>query len=172
MVSSPSQDRFPSRSPERDNRSASPRAAVPEALPEVPALLMPPPTTWTSNIRHSLALGLYHLTAPDQSLPHILRLALFLAKMLTLSRPCWPYTVNPWLGGALVLLAVLDLGAKDDGRRRRGWRGQTTGTYLAAPGVGASVLLALGHLGALWVAGQRGVLCAEREDPWHTDGDV
>ncbi|KAH6663258.1 calcium-dependent protein kinase [Plectosphaerella plurivora] len=179
VVSSPTRDRFSSHSPERntpDQRSVSPRRPLADAAPP---LLMAPPRTWTADLLWRFTLAWYYLArlfAEGAPLPHLFRIAGFLAKVLTLSRPCWPYMINPWVGGLLVALAALDLGAGDTHRRRPShvvvarWQDQGQQSALAAPDARASVLLAAAHFAVLWAA-ERGVvpLCAPSLDPWRPD---
>lgn len=104
MSPSPSQDsHYRAISPSR--RHASPtRHSANGAI--VPALLMPPPTTWLGSFR----LGWYRLThrisAPT---PPSFRFALFLLKMTFLVRACWPNNFNIAAGSGLVLAAAVDL---------------------------------------------------------------
>lgn len=143
--------REPLPSPERTLRPAS-------------NLLMAPPTTWTGHIRHKLWLGYYHLAqlvglgdeSVSVSVPFLLRLGIFLGKMLTLLRPCWPYVVNPWLGAVLVLIAGLDLGPVPSMAQPRSSWERSTGLRP----VRISGFLVLVHFVILWAAGRWGPLCA------------
>lgn len=104
MSPSPTEDRhYRDLSPSR--RHASPnRRPVDGAI--IPALLMPPPTTWLGAFR----LGWYHFThranAPTSP---AFRFALFILKMTFLARACWPNNFNVVAGGGLVLAAAVDL---------------------------------------------------------------
>lgn len=102
MSPSPSQDgQFRDLSPTR--RQASPtrhHGAI------IPALLMPPPTTWIGTFR----LAWYRLTqSVNAPTSPSFRFALFLLKMTFLARACWPNNFNMVAGGGLVLAAAVDL---------------------------------------------------------------
>jgi len=75
---------------------------------------MPPPTTFLGDVRHRGSVAQHHarlfLAQHAEPAESLLRLGLFLAKMVTLSRPCWPYMVNWRVGAALVAVAGMDLG--------------------------------------------------------------
>lgn len=104
MSPSPSQDgHFRDLSPTR--RQASPtRHAANGAI--IPALLMPPPTTWIGTLR--LAWYRFTQTASAPTSPSF-RFALFILKMTFLARACWPSNFNMVAGGGLVLAAAADL---------------------------------------------------------------
>jgi len=77
-------------------------------------LLMPPPTTFLGDVRHRGSVAQHHarlfLARHAESTESLFRLCLFLVKMATLSRPCWPYMVNWGVGATLVAVAGMDLG--------------------------------------------------------------
>lgn len=180
-VSSPSRDRFSS--PERpaldeqQQRSVSPHRPFADAAPP---LLMAPPRTWSADLLWRASLAWFFLarlaTDGGDPLPHLVRLAGFIAKVLTLSRPCWPYTISPWVGGMLVALAAFDLGVGDTPRRRNShvvvarWQDRGQQSALSAPHARASLLLASAHFAILWAAGRWVPLCAPALEPWRHDG--
>ena len=75
---------------------------------------MPPPTTFLGEVRHRGSVAQHNtrlfLAQHAESTESLFRLGLFLVKMVTLSRPCWPYMVNWGIGATLVAVAGMDLG--------------------------------------------------------------
>ncbi|CAK7235550.1 putative serine/threonine-protein kinase iks1 [Sporothrix eucalyptigena] len=111
-------------------------------------LLMPPPTTHWGGVRHDTAIFLYRHA---DSITFIVRTAVFLTKMATLTKPCWPYTVRIGVGAFLLLLAALDLGIPQAPQTMRwDWR--------------ASLLLLVVHFAVLGLAARSDVLCTSTGD--------
>lgn len=178
MVSSVSRDRYHTPSPERGSpgRDRSPGRGRPLSNAP-PPLLMAPPTTWTGDVRQRVQLGWYQIgqliefNGVSISLPFLVRLGIFLGKVVSLTRPCWPYMVDPWLGSVLLLLGGLDLGSTVTPPpsnsslylipRRATWddAGQN-GPGFGLRDVRLSVLLVILHFVILWVANRSGPLCA------------
>lgn len=156
-------------------------------------LLMAPPTTFLGEAQHTILLvhhrALSILQQNHESVTFLLRLLLFLAKMASLIRPCWPYTVEPGIGAFLIIAAGLDLGGPgSQAVRMRAWdngvnhnhhdRQPSTGLAIAfaAPPVDngrwrwwgwrASLGLVALHFAVLWTASRRGVLCAVPREEW------
>ena len=75
---------------------------------------MPPPSTFLGDVRHHTSLARHragHFARRNaEQLTFLVKLAIFLAKMATLSRACWPYSVDLGVSAGLVALAALDLG--------------------------------------------------------------
>ncbi|RYO88788.1 hypothetical protein DL766_002981 [Monosporascus sp. MC13-8B] len=115
-------------------------------------LLAPPSTTHTYLGPPHRVMELAYRNADTLSLTF--RLALFVAKMVALFRPCWPYVPSLEAVVPLVGLAALDLGvpaARRGGQLvRRGWRASLTALVL--------------HFLALAAVGRWGVLCARPRD--------
>ena len=130
--------------------ATTPLVASAVNAPVVPTyLLMPPPTTRWGEVRHRTIVFMYRHA---ESLAFVLRTALFLAKMASLSRPCWPYTVRVGVGSFLLLLAALDLGMP-----------QTMGYW----DWWASLVLLVVHFAVLGLAARSEVLCTMTGDePW------
>ncbi|KAL8332487.1 hypothetical protein RB593_002658 [Gaeumannomyces tritici] len=98
---------------ERRSPSPSGRGRTSPAPPGPIPLLMPPPTTPLEHARHQVVVAHHNLSlflarnaAPVVSSA---RLALFVIKIASLTRPCWPYVVNPGVGASLVVVAGMDL---------------------------------------------------------------
>ncbi|CAK7236924.1 putative serine/threonine-protein kinase iks1 [Sporothrix bragantina] len=135
-----------------DLTTAEPLLARATDGPVVPTyLLMAPPTTRWGEARHRAAIFLYRHA---ESLAFVVRTALFLTKMASLTRPCWPYTVRVGVGASLVLLAALDLGMPRT-MSHWGWWG--------------SLVLLVVHFAVLGLAARSEVLCTlTGEEPWGT----
>ncbi|EOD43747.1 hypothetical protein GTA08_BOTSDO11926 [Neofusicoccum parvum] len=73
--------------------------------PDTPRLMLPPPSNFASNF----ALHVHNFFAIPV-VASVLKLAMFLIKVLTLSRPCAPFATNPWVSYPLLCLAALDFG--------------------------------------------------------------
>ncbi len=106
-----------SRSPERSlgGGTASRRNSSPPPSPVATTpLLMPPPTTRLGDLRQHAALARYRAEQWRRqnagTLAFLVRLFIFLAKLLSLSWACWPYSFTSSTGASLVAIASLDLG--------------------------------------------------------------
>ncbi|KAI1145595.1 kinase-like protein [Nemania diffusa] len=170
MVLSRSQERHPS--PGRPNFSRSP-SPQPSPTAHTP-LLLPAPVGPLGTFSHQVVLCQHRISrfsrAHFGSISLIFKLSLFLVKVASLTRICWPYMVSMSIGMPLVGAAGLDLAVGShvnniivDGGRPRytvrassawysGWRGSL-------------ILLAL-HFSALWAASRWGNLCADARDGW------
>ncbi|KAK1245869.1 hypothetical protein MKX07_004938 [Trichoderma sp. CBMAI-0711] len=160
---------------------------------EGPLLLAPPPQQF-STIPHGAGLLLMRFCAitgvtPD-TVKYLGRLGLFLVKLATLVRPCWPYMTTLEVGGPLVLLAVLDLGLPTTshhhsssaaaaatnvrtagnvalGPRRRPSHGELATSLFRQTGVGTRLLFLALHLAVVWQAARWEALCvAVPRDEW------
>lgn len=115
-----SEDVSPSHSPNR--QLALEASHRPPNLPQTPTslkptistpLLMPPPSTPASQFRHQLSL--YHHYASSwialnrQSLHLGLRLAIFAAKVLTITKPCGPVATREVVWWPLMGIAAVEL---------------------------------------------------------------
>lgn len=109
----------------------------------VPALLMPPSTTWLGSFR----LGWYRFThrfgAPT---PPYFRFTLFILKMTLLAQTCWPNSFNMAAGGGLIMAAAVDLS----------W---TLEMWITG-------LLLLLHLGFIFTLHSRAQLCQAGPELW------
>ncbi|KAH7140092.1 kinase-like domain-containing protein [Dactylonectria estremocensis] len=135
-----------------------------------PLLMAPPPGTLSSIMRSRLgSFVLRVITISGPYLPllsYIVRLSLFLVKMASLTRSCWPFIVSSQVGIPLVAVAALDLGIPQlrspllvtrPGRRSL----ILSGAY--AWGLGTSLLLLALHFVVLWMAAESKALCATRD---------
>ncbi|KAL7944890.1 serine/threonine protein kinase [Trichoderma barbatum] len=98
------------------------------------------------------------------------RLSLFLIKLATLVRPCWPYMASLEVGAPLVLLAVLDLGlptTTNVALTRRPSHGELATSLFRQTGLGTRLLFLVLHLAVVWLAGRWEALCvAVPRDEW------
>jgi hypothetical protein len=122
-------------------------------------LLMPPPPTRLGALTQSIEVARHHLQLVGHrhgdSIQLVLRLLLFLVKLLSLAKPCWPYMVNLEVGVPLMTIAAIDLGIpaqKDPYSRESGlaWNW----------GLRTSVTLLIVHFLGLWLATRWTSLCA------------
>ncbi|KAL2061171.1 hypothetical protein VTL71DRAFT_7444 [Oculimacula yallundae] len=95
------------------SRSPSPhRNESPSLLPKTP-LLMPPPSTPMSRLRHKVSIYRHYADTwahRNQYLLHILlKLAIFLAKAASVMKPCAPLLTRDVVMWPLVLLAAIEL---------------------------------------------------------------
>lgn len=175
ITASRSQDGYRRQSPERADASSHRRESPTPTTP----LLMAPPTTFLGEMWHRGVVVQHHtmlfLGRNAESSAFFLRLCMFLVKVVTLARPCWPFTANWGLGASLVAVAGLDLGIP-------GSRGLTlprqpnhgvaiAGHELAAPfrwmwdwRISATLLVL--HFLVLWLASRWDILCAANPDSW------
>ncbi|KAI1202713.1 kinase-like domain-containing protein [Nemania serpens] len=172
MVLSRSQER--PASPDRSSFASSP-GPQPSPTAHTP-LLMPAPAGPMGTFSHQAILFRHRIAtfsrAHAASISLILKFALFLIKITSLTRVCWPYTVSLGIGISLVTAAGLDLAVASeaqassttmDGGRPRyitrisaawrwGWKGSL-------------ILLAL-HFFALWATSRWGNLCVVPREGW------
>lgn len=143
------------------------------AHPDGPLLLAPPPQG-ISTIPHGAGLLLLRCCAavgvtPD-TVRYFGRLSLFLIKLATLIRPCWPYMASLEVGGPLVLLAVLDLGlptSTNAAPTRRPSHGELVTSLFRQTGLGTRLLFLALHLAVIWMASRWEALCvAVPRDEW------
>ncbi|EHK19353.1 putative serine/threonine protein kinase [Trichoderma virens Gv29-8] len=138
-----------------------------------PLLLTPPPQEASSMPRGAGLLLLRFCAAigvtPD-TVRYFGRLALFLIKLSTLVRPCWPYMASLEVGVPLVLLAVLDLGlptSTSAAPARRLSHGELVTSLFRQTGLGTRLLFLVLHLAVVWLAGRWEALCvAVPRDEW------
>ncbi|OTB02948.1 hypothetical protein M426DRAFT_12984 [Hypoxylon sp. CI-4A] len=158
-----------SRSQEGFTRSSPDRARATAHTP----LLMPPPSGAFGTLSPQAQQYLIYISRNHgDSIMFTFRLLLFLVKILSIAKQCWPFTVTLGVGVPLLGLAGVDLGLPSNresfvssreittrrigsstySRWRWGWRGSL-------------ILLAL-HFIALWAFSRRGVLCVVVNDSW------
>ncbi|KAK2608533.1 putative serine/threonine-protein kinase iks1 [Conoideocrella luteorostrata] len=141
-----------------------------------PRLLMAPPRTLRRELWHRVTVICHWLIwgfgIDEGVVDFIIRSMIFLFKLTTLARPCWPYVLNLEVGFPLVIIAALELGWPGsvfnlgatqsqimlDTSHGRKWRGL---------GIGTRALLLGFHIGALWIARRWEVLCTrESHSEW------
>ncbi|KAF4469822.1 iks kinase [Fusarium albosuccineum] len=135
-----------------------------------PPLLLAPPSTTSNALRDRLAIFLMRIiTISGPNFPllsYMTRLGLFAIKITSLTRPCWPFMVQPNFAIPLVAVAALDLGLP----RLTSYPPAVTqgyGDYFSsgprAWGLGTSLILLCLHFTVLWVASGWETLCAASE---------
>lgn len=91
------------------SHSASPaEVEEDEEHPATPRLMLPPSSS-SSSLLGALVFRLHGFVAVP-AVASALKLAIFLIKVLSLSRPCAPFASNPWVAYPLLCLAALDFG--------------------------------------------------------------
>ncbi|KAI0150114.1 kinase-like protein [Hypoxylon sp. NC0597] len=170
MTLSRNHEEFGHSSPERARATGI--AHPPPSSPTLHApLLLAAPNESFGTLKQRAGHNLIYLAREHvDSMMFTFRLLLFLVKILSLARQCWPFTVTLGVGLPLIGIAGIDLGIHRDvlisgheGGPRRfspstfshwrwGWRG-------------SFVLLAL-HFLALWAFSRWGVLCVAFQDNW------
>ncbi|KAI0441937.1 kinase-like domain-containing protein [Xylaria telfairii] len=167
MVLSRSQERPPS--PDQ----STPPSPLPSPTAHTP-LLMPAPVGPLGTFSYQVALCQHHITrfaaAHSAWISLFCKLSLFLVKIISLTKICWPFMVSLGIGIPLVGAAGLDLAvpsevsnALTDGGRSRyasrpsaawhwGWRG--------------SIMLLALHFSALWATSRWGNLCVAAREGW------
>jgi hypothetical protein len=174
MTVSRSQDGFSRSSHDRSHDDA--RASGGKTSPPITApLLMPPPTTLSEDIRHRILVSWLQaktvVAANGDLIVAFTRLVLFLAKVVILARPCWPYVAKLTIGAPLVGLAGIDL-ALPAGRavtsRGRGGPGRHEAAAASrwVWDIRTSLSLFFLHVLAVWLASMSGGLCAKHVDQW------
>ncbi|KAH6609036.1 iks kinase [Trichoderma cornu-damae] len=178
MVKSRSQNGPHSHRHDRAHQAADQQNPPPptndHAHPDGPLLLAPPPQGASTIprgaglliLRFCAAMG----AAPD-AVRYLGRLSLFLFKLATLIRPCWPYMASLQVGVPLVLLAVLDLGlptaSTNTTLARRPSHGELVTSLSRQTGLGTRLLFLALHLAAVRMASRWNALCvAVPHDEW------
>lgn len=91
------------------NGVAWPQPSLP---PPPPPLLLAPPGKAPGSVKYSITqhrlIYLYDRNA--ESIVFFSRLLMFLIKMASMVRLCWPFMVNPRVGAPIIILAAMDLG--------------------------------------------------------------
>ncbi|KAF2802350.1 kinase-like protein [Mytilinidion resinicola] len=138
----------PNTTPPESSVMLRPRKSIPDVValprprslsrPTSPRLMLPPPPprTLSDRLHHALS---------HPSLLSLLKIMLFVSKLVSLSSPCFPLAPNPKVAWPLLCLALLDFGI---------------GIDEAGAGYWSSVVLAAVHIGAvLGVVKWGGGLC-------------
>ncbi|GJN74678.1 calcium-dependent protein kinase [Purpureocillium lilacinum] len=156
--------------PDHDSHSM-----VDSSGPLSPPLLLAPPRTRAEEVRYQTVvmfermLGIVGIR--PEFVSYIGRLGLFLLKMVTLGRPCWPYVASLEVSIPLVVVAALDLGlptiTSAGGARRDSQTGDLVSTHIPSAGLGTSMILLAFHFAVLWLAQKWNALCvAVPGDDW------
>ncbi|KAI4867695.1 kinase-like protein [Hypoxylon rubiginosum] len=173
MTLSRSHDGFRS-SPERSRTPVAPHSQPPPTI-HTP-LLMAPPTGRLGRIRQRATLAqhrlIYFARTHTDSIMFAFRLLLFLVKMLSLARSCFPFMVGLGVGVPLIGIAGIDLGVPlhrntfifnhEGSSRSRVSSGFSRWKW---DWRGSLVSLAF-HFLALWAFSRWNVLCVTFKDNW------
>ncbi|KAH6647307.1 kinase-like domain-containing protein [Truncatella angustata] len=112
MLSNSQDDFFQSPPAEPDDKNSHQPLAS-------PPLLMPPPSTFGGDIWHKGVVALHSTRrfylSNLQGVVFLLRLGIFLLKMASVARMCWPLTARLEISAPLVAVAAMDLGMPHDG---------------------------------------------------------
>ncbi|KAH7324374.1 kinase-like domain-containing protein [Stachybotrys elegans] len=132
--------------------------------PFSPPLLMAPPRTGIAALRHRIMVSVLDITRAlglEQSqLGYLARFSLFLIKLATLGRSCWPYMSHLNVSIPLMMVASLDLGLPATRTTTvLPHQGQLNRGFSRFWGFGTSLLLLALHVGILWLANHWGTLC-------------
>ncbi|KAI1492747.1 kinase-like domain-containing protein [Biscogniauxia mediterranea] len=170
------QDELVRSSPTRARALGTTNHSQPSPGIHTPLLIAPPPDGPLGTLRQQAVLSQhqlsYFLGSHGDSILFIVKFVLFLVKMASLAKVCWPFMVNLGVGVPLICIAGIDLaipsyrGMVFEGRegpshalipaesfrRRWGWR--------------ITFSLLIFHCLALWVVSQWGALCAATHDDW------
>ncbi|KAI1078965.1 kinase-like protein [Whalleya microplaca] len=174
MMLSRSQEGFTRASPDRDHHATA-IAHSPSPITNTP-LLMAPPTGPFGTLRQQAMLtwhrSIYFSRTHVDSIRFVFRFILFLTKMISLARPCWPFMVNLGVGVPLISIAAIDLGAPfhhspivvshEGASRRHGSMGSFRWTWDWK----VSAVLSVFHFLVLWSVTRWGILCAAYRDVW------
>jgi hypothetical protein len=172
MAVSRSQDGFSRPNHDLANSDGRLSDSTPEVAPSSPPLLMPPPTTILADVRHRMQLSWLRMRtlieSNTESLVAIIRLGIFVIKIVTMTRPCWPYMININVGIPLMVLAGMDLGILNTGGMVVSRSPSGTGRHEFTPAsrlawdLWTSVALLALHMLALWITSKWGwtVFCA------------
>ncbi|KAI8629620.1 kinase-like protein [Xylariaceae sp. FL1651] len=170
MVLSRSHDRLPSPDHVTTSRSISPQPSPTAYTP----LLLPPPSGPLGTLRQRIMICHHHIArfchTHTASLSFLFKLSLFLIKIASLTRVCWPFMVSLGIGIPLVGAAGLDLAVTSEtnnpmlygGHRRHASRASSAWHW----GWKASTTLLALHFAALWATSRWGNLCVAARDGW------
>ncbi|KAI1809828.1 kinase-like protein [Poronia punctata] len=166
MVLTRSQERHPS--PDRSTPSRSPSRP-----PSPPARLLtgPVPSGALQVLGHQAIHSVHgagqHIIGHSASISLFFKLSLFLIKIASLSRVCWPFMVGLSIGIPLIGAAGLDLAISSEGNNNG-----VQSRYIAQSpsawrwGWRTSLLLFSLHFAALWATSRWGNLCVAVRDEW------
>ncbi|KFA65840.1 hypothetical protein S40285_04657 [Stachybotrys chlorohalonatus IBT 40285] len=177
MTMARSQDRFDDHAVARSSTESEKEGSDDGSVFTAPPLLMAPPSRGLDGFRHRIMVGIFMLAAslgwdPAQ-LGYLTRLVLFLVKLSTLARSCWPYMTHFQVSIPLVIIASIDLALpvmiRSSSLTVRQHRSQSGRGVARVWGIGTSLGLLILHLSALRLAHHWGSLCASlpRQDHWH-----
>ncbi|KAL7620568.1 putative serine/threonine-protein kinase iks1 [Parahypoxylon ruwenzoriense] len=174
LALSRSHEGFTRSSPDRGHATGVDHSQLPPTI-NTPLLLAPPAGPY-GTLPQRLSLFQHRLTYFTRnnadSIMFAFRLVIFLIKMTSLARPCWPFTVSLGVGIPLIGIAGFDLGTPFNRGIFIPANEEPSRTYIPASSSpwnwgwkGSLVLLAF-HFLALWVFSRWGVLCVTFEDNW------
>ncbi|KAI0882372.1 kinase-like protein [Annulohypoxylon maeteangense] len=168
MTLSRSHEGFPRPSPDRGRSTG---VAHPQLSPTLhaPLLLAPPAGPHETPRQRAQHLLIYLINGHTDSMVFTFRLLLFLIKILSLTRQCWPFTATLSVGIPLIGIAGVDMGIHRDifvPSHERGLRKTSSALSHWRWGWRGSLILLALHFAALWLFSRLGVLCATFQDSW------
>ncbi|KAI5918668.1 kinase-like domain-containing protein [Camillea tinctor] len=141
-----------------------------------PLLIAPPPGGPLGVLRQQAVLSqhqlFYFLGSHGDSILFLVKFALFLVKMTSLAKVCWPFMVSLGVGVPLICIAGIDLAIPSyravilDGREGSSRALSPAESFRWRWGWRITFSLLLFHCLALWAVSQWGVLCAATQDDW------
>lgn len=127
-------------------------------------------------MRYKIEIALHHISnilgLRWDLLSYTTRLGIFLLKLGTLGRPCWPYVARLEVSIPLIVVAALDLGLPTittdfAARQRQANQGGLVERHPPSTGMGTSLILLALHFAVLWVARRWDALCVSvPQDDW------
>lgn len=146
-------------------------AAAESTKPSTPHLLMAPPRSRGEEFWYQLTILSHRVASGFQidaeSIEPVIRLMVFLLKLVTLSRPCWPYVASIEVGFPLMTFAALELGWPSS-VIHLSWPHSHRNSDLTQRGghiglsIGLRAILLGFHFGVLWTARRWDMLCTGR----------
>ncbi|KAI1502447.1 kinase-like domain-containing protein [Biscogniauxia marginata] len=140
-----------------------------------PLLIAPPPGGPLGVLRQQAILSqhqLFHFIGNHiDSVSFVVKFSLFLIKMASLAKVCWPFMVSVGVGVPLIGVAGIDLAIPYRGTFVAGHEGASR-THISSDsfqyrwGWQITFAFLLFHFLALWAVTQWGVLCAATQDDW------
>ncbi|KAK6949069.1 hypothetical protein Daesc_009142 [Daldinia eschscholtzii] len=158
-------------SPERGRATGVAHSQPPPTL-HTPLLLAPPAGALGTLGQQSQSGLAYLIHNHADSIMFTLRLIIFLVKVVSLARACWPFTISLGVGVPLLGLAGIDLSiplqsdvllSNHERARRRLIR---SGLSHWSWGLRGSFVLLTFHFIVLWALSDLGILCVSFGDSW------
>ncbi|KAI8957417.1 kinase-like protein [Daldinia sp. FL1419] len=171
MTLSRSRENLLRSSPERGRATGIAHSQPPPTL-HTPLLLAPPVGTLGTLQQQTRGGMVYLFRTHAESIMFTLRLLIFLVKVISIARTCWPFTISLGIGVPLLGIAGIDLSIPwqsdpflPDPHRRRNRLIQSELSQWSW-GFGGSFVLLIFHFVALWALSRLDVMCVSFGDSW------